>query len=135
MILAAPHGGQVFNGYVAIPKGHPLHGKNYSDDSGLTVEQADSRQRENELPPIATFCFSGTGVVTLELAIDVHGGITYARDHAPMDEPGDDWWFGFDCLHSYSPKSDPDMAFARSQCELLAKQLAEWPGAVLEASV
>lgn len=64
-------------GYAAVPPGHPLHGKDYD-----TPE------------------------------VDVHGGLTYASDcdvagrvgicHVPEPgEPGDVWWFGFDCAHAF----------------------------------
>lgn len=59
-------------GYVAVPPGHPMHGKDYGD-----------------------------------VAVDVHGGLTYAEScqgeicHvAKPGEPDDVWWFGFDTVHS-----------------------------------
>lgn len=30
---------------------------------------------------------------------DVHGGLTYASDHAPKQEADGQWWVGFDCAH------------------------------------
>lgn len=135
-IADTPFGGDVFNGYVAIPEGHPLFGKGWGDESGLTHEEVAGLGRENEYPPIPLFCYLAKegGTVPIDLAIDVHGGITYSRDHSPYSESDGCWWFGFDCLHGYSPKSDPDMVFVRSQCELLAKQLALWPGFLGEVS-
>ena len=44
--------------------------------------------------------------LSLELALDVHGGVTYADKCGGhichVTEPGDEeniWWFGFDCGH------------------------------------
>lgn len=66
-------------GYVAVPPGHPLHGKDYND---LDYE-------------------SGIGSIA-------HGGLTYSGPcsgaicHvAKPGEPDDVHWFGFDCAHSF----------------------------------
>jgi len=67
-------------GYLAVPPGHPWHGRDYS--------QSDAAQ---------------PGVVEPS----VHGGVTYADKcaddicHIPKPgEPDDVWWLGFDCMHS-----------------------------------
>lgn len=31
---------------------------------------------------------------------EVHGGWTYAADHAPFEKPDGYWYFGFDCAHA-----------------------------------
>lgn len=104
----------VWCGYVAIPPGHPWHGKRY-----------DSVDPE------------------------VHGGLTYSAPcqdddrpkreqicHVPKPgEPDDVWWLGFDCGHGgdlmpshneFSKFSMPgkyrDLAYAKAECESLAKQ-------------
>lgn len=65
-------------GYVAVPPGHPWHGKDYDD----------CRVGEDDWP-------------------SVHGGLTYANachgavcHVAKPGEPEDVWWLGFDCNHS-----------------------------------
>lgn len=65
-------------GYVAVPPGHPWHGKNYDE-----VRIADDGWP------------------------DVHGGLTYSHKcngaicHIPKPGESDDvWWVGFDCAHS-----------------------------------
>jgi len=82
--------------------------------------------------------------------LDVHGGITWARDHAPSEESsGELWWFGFDCAHAwdYAPglvarirelRLEPplfprgtyrDLEYVKAQCMGLARQLARYrPG-------
>lgn len=91
-------------GYVAVPPGHPLHGKGYEDVScsvhgGLTF--ADRCQ------PGGLIC------------------------HVPAPgEPDDVWWLGFDCAHGgdYSPALKASMAMAARS--MLAKMDAgeEVPG-------
>lgn len=57
-------------GYVGVPASHPDHGKSYD-----AVYEGDR-------------------------SIEVHGGLTYAEDHAPKEVADGLWWFGFDCAHS-----------------------------------
>jgi hypothetical protein len=47
-----------------------------------------------------------------ELAVQVHGGLTYSggNDDYPV-ERSDTWWFGFDCAHSQD-QADPDLMAA-----------------------
>lgn len=66
-------------GYVGVPPGHALHGKDYNDvDAGV---------------------HGG-----LTFADACHPGDTEAHGicHVPGDgEPEHVWWFGFDCAHAY----------------------------------
>lgn len=108
-------------GYVAVPPDHPLQGAH-----------PDS------------------------FDVDVHGGLTHAgpcmeddRPQAervchvpPPGEPGDVWWFGFDCGHGFDrmPAIEADiggpmlgatyrpLAYVVDQCTRLARQLATDPG-------
>lgn len=99
-------------GYVAVPLGHPWHGKHYAD---------------NDLG-ISKVC--------------VHGGLTYSSIcHSPIchvsDEPDNVWWFGFDCSHfgdfvpgltkyrTFDTGVYRDIAYVRNQVEKLAEQLRE----------
>lgn len=102
-------------GYVAVPPGHPWHGKGYSE------------------------------LYDEDRAPDVHGGLTFAGPcsgeicHVPAPgEPDDMWWHGFDCAHSGDisplfsdryPSLGPydtykDIGYAKRQTERLAKQAA-----------
>lgn len=76
-------GGSSWSGYVAVPPGHPWHGKSYGD---VRVPSTDDNEHG---------------------WIDVHGGLTYSDKcsgnicHvAKPGEPDDVWWLGFDCNHS-----------------------------------
>jgi hypothetical protein len=101
-------------GYVGVPPGHPWHGAGYDD-----------------------------------LGVSVHGGLTFAgpcmTDDRPREErvchvpapgePGDVWWFGFDCNHGHdvAPRIDAlvefpgavyrDLDYVRGQCANLAAQI------------
>lgn len=103
-------------GYVAVPPGHPLHGKDY-DAVGADVHGG------------------------LTYANQCSGDIC----HVPAPgEPDDVWWFGFDCAHCWDfrpghaalmesvgiPTPDwdreevyRDLAYVRAECESLAEQL------------
>jgi hypothetical protein len=101
-------------GYVAVPPGHPYHGKAWDELSSLSVH----------------------GGVTYADAC--HGAIC----HVPRPgQPEDVWWLGFDCAHAgdYSPlmarlmagRLRPDgevyrtAAYVQAEVEALAAQLAE----------
>jgi hypothetical protein len=106
-------------GYVAVPPGHPWHGKaeSYGDDGGVSA--------------------------------DVHGGVTYASEcsgavcHVPKPgEPDNVWWIGFDCSHAWDTRPADDVRygvggffgdrdksykgveFVKRQCKQLADQAA-----------
>ncbi|MEO1658280.1 MAG: hypothetical protein AAFR65_11195 [Pseudomonadota bacterium] len=74
-----------------------------------------------------------------DVTADVHGGLTYARDHAPLDESDGGWWLGFDCAHygdlvpsvveqaGLPPRDHEtlrDNRFVRCELKRLAQQLA-----------
>lgn len=108
-------------GYVAVPPGHPLHGKSAGEiDSDVAVH----------------------GGVTY--ADKCHGAVCHV---AAENEPADVWWVGFDCVHhcDLAPGHEKrvaalhlgvnavfatrwalqyrDVAYVRAECEALARQL------------
>jgi hypothetical protein len=113
LIVRGPMG--ALCGYVGVPPGHPCHGADYAD-------------------------IKGDGGY-----IEVHGGLTYADAcderaeegagicHVPFPgRPGDVWWFGFDCGHSYdlAPRSEAfsgetyrTVEYVRREASALAGQL------------
>lgn len=125
LIVRQPRG--FLCGYVAVPPGHPLHGKRYSSVAvdGIEVH----------------------GGLTYSAAC--HGKVC----HVPKPgEPANVWWFGFDAAHSgdSAPRGGLDYAYGmsflsmfggdepdegdedyrtvkymRRQCEKLAKQLVK----------
>ena len=97
-------------GYVELPKKHKLYGKDNMDNEEIFNE------------------------------IDVHGGITYARDKRFISDEDVPYVVGFDCGHAgdYSPyfwstgisKALPyetykDIDYVTNECKNLAKQLKE----------
>lgn len=102
-------------GYVGVPPGHPLHGKDYSDES---------------FPDLEVHC-------GITYASKCQGEVC----HVPKPGESDDvWWLGFDCAHSMdlSPRwmeksyrfheygaTYKQLGYVQGHCETLAKQLAE----------
>lgn len=90
-------------GYVILPVGHSLHGKQYTD----VMPELTTLNRVKELPvgenPPFQIIFSALcGAVLqprLDLILQVHWGVTYA---GTADYLGfhDQWAIGFDCAHS-----------------------------------
>lgn len=82
-------GGNI-NGYVAVSDTHPFYGKTYHDKIKLESEPK----------------FNGNyidGEYSLDMTINVHGGLTYSDNHLAGIENGllgELWWFGFDTAHA-----------------------------------
>ena len=66
-------------GYVGLSEGHSFYGKSYSERVTPPASFAD-RKVDDRTPIIALFCEGAKedGKVSLELAIDVHGGLTFS---------------------------------------------------------
>ena len=122
LITRVPESGHLC-GYVAVPPGHPVHGKDYYDGDG-----------DGDL-----------------VDISAPGGLTYADKcqgvvcHVPAPgEPDDVWWLGFDCAHygDFCPAASSKFGwheagatyktieFVKAAVNLLAEQLQakEAPG-------
>ena len=104
-------------GYVGIPSGHPFHGKSHSDrvpsPSDLNERRLDDRTAI--IPLFLAACKEDPcdGLVSLDLALDVHGGITYGAicggsicHTPPAGETDERWWLGFDCGHCEDVQPD-----------------------------
>jgi hypothetical protein len=123
-------------GYVAVPASHPWFGKVYSDRVRVPRDVLERPISDENVGAITMFCASinvdlDRSEVSIDLAIDVHGGLTYSG----KDKVRDLWWFGFDCAHCDDGRSEgedgwKDDAFTEAQCRRLADQLiavAQWP--------
>lgn len=131
------HGG-AWCGYVGLPRSHPWHGRAYNSKVKVPDEILERPVDVDQVGVINLFCAMGqdqpevaAGWIDMVLAIDVHGGITYA------DEADDLWWIGFDCSHAgdLSPRyheRHPEWGigetyrnadYVKDQVENLAKQL------------
>lgn len=109
--IANRNGMGAWCGYVAVPPGHPLHGKHYD-----APETSDLRVH---------------GGLTYANACNKH------ICHVPEPgEPDNVWWLGFDCGHAYdlvpglvSYRMDDGeyrtLEYVEAECAKLAKQIAE----------
>lgn len=113
-ILHRVDGHGAWCGYVAVPPGHPLHGKGYGDDG------------------VDLCCHGG-----ITYSDKCRGAICHV---AKPGEPDDVWWFGFDCAHAgdlcpghqrerfgmiFSGSEEyRDIDYVRSEVKQLAEQLS-----------
>lgn len=93
------------NGYCAVPKGHKLYGKVYSDKIVMDEQPIFNGNY------IGLLCANpdeaDAGVYSLDLAIKIHGGLTYSDNSLyGIHENclGELWWFGFDTVHAGDAK-------------------------------
>lgn len=125
-------------GYVAVPKGHILYGKDYDDViPELQLLMSETRNLPIKNSPINVFLASGCAEVQqlqMRMAFRVHGGVTYARGELAETNDSDLWWIGFDCAHAgdktkHSPSRYRDNVFrdidyVATECESLANQIS-----------
>lgn len=86
-------------GYVEIPEGNLFFKKEYSDKVPVKKEFLDDKPI-GKRSPIDILCNSDIKEgddLEAGFLFDVHGGITYSRDHL-LERTGG-WYFGFDCAH------------------------------------
>jgi hypothetical protein len=130
-------------GYVEVLANHPGFGKTYDEQLDcITQEQAASvciGQKSSILLLTASCSADNENAIrrSLDIIIDVHGGLTYAGAGIDSDYPvpSKGWWFGFDCAHyGDAPVEDPEgwyrgkgiirsLEFCEAQCESMAEQL------------
>ena len=87
-------------GYVGVPKGHPLYGKDYSDY--LDIKKEDMGDKEiSGIFPLFSALLDDDERIRIEAYFNCHGGITYSGGgcNSSYPIPSDLWWFGFDCAH------------------------------------
>lgn len=134
------NGSGAWCGYVGVDKSHPWFEKDYSHTIKVSKEVSERPINVDKIGVINLFCAAGNadaikdGYLDIVLAIDVHGGLTYAANGGHIEDDSDLWWFGFDCSHSgdLSPKYHKeydnddiyrDYEYVKIECENLAKQL------------
>ena len=109
-------------GYVGVPTGHVLHGKEYHEpvEALRPMLAATLESPMGDRGIMTLFC--NTGEPTPELIFDVHGSLTFSGKGYWPDADPDLWWFGFDCAHAGD--DDLSLLYVEIQCEKLASQLA-----------
>lgn len=129
-------------GYVEVPADSPLAGKGYSDSiPQISQEQVDGTVLGKKSPLLLlTACVGADeeGLIrrSLDVLIDVHGGLTYAGSGEKYPVPDSGWWFGFDCSHCGDAEIERnplweyehgdvvrELPYVMSECEYLAVQL------------
>lgn len=99
-------------GYVALKPSHPLFGFDYSQDIKSPELLQDIKSSTiGKKGIIDLFCWNGE-TTSLNLLIDVHGGLTYSslgyKTSYPTNQFDKVWWLGFDCGH-YGDAKDMEM--------------------------
>lgn len=121
-------------GYVAVGLDHPWFGRGYNDEVPVPDDVMNREVSAESVGVINLFTASlhqsaiELGKLPICLAIDVHGGLTFAGEHKGSDL----WWFGFDCCHTGDGmrQGDPDWKdadYVAAQCRRLADQLIAVP--------
>jgi len=101
-------------GYVAVPEEHPVYGYTYGQHCEALRdlwEQRPGRGFDGERSPLLPLLCHALSDdpdnhVTLDMAIDAHGGITYSESAFPVPKETPHvkeqaiWVLGFDCAHS-----------------------------------
>jgi hypothetical protein len=137
LVLRMAHSG-CLNGYVAVPRKHPLYGMSYEDK--VLVKDPDKIEFNGNYLSALTLAL-GDGPknrVPLDLLFNVHGGLTFSNNMELVkgDVFGEKlWWFGFDTAHAGDmvPEYDAlvegvyrDMDYVVEETKKLAKQLASF---------
>jgi len=133
-------------GYVGVPVNHPFHGKGYSEqlpEISTEATQVPIGKKSFLLALTAGVNSDGPEAIrrSLDVAVDVHGGLTYADGSAnyPVDNSDNLWWFGFDCAHyrdapiepGPNDYNDPEasvktLEYVMTECENLAKGIQKF---------
>lgn len=124
------------NGYVRVPEGHPLYGVEYNQPHEAIIPVSDDEPVDDRgLIPWLAVAADPSLRTSLEVAIDVHGGVTFSG--TPVSEK-EGWWFGFDCAHygdgfiegssmarqaSFDHGPVRSKEYVKEHCERLAAQL------------
>jgi len=134
-------------GYVGVPIGHPLYGVSYDEQLPYIKQETAQSATVGKKSPLLVFTAAvgsddSNNLIrrSLDVVIDVHGGLTYAKgsEGYPSATIKDHWWFGFDCGHAGDGAIDEDpnwpnhsdevvrsQPYVEAECESLAAQLLE----------
>lgn len=98
-------------GYVGVPKGHLLYGKEYGSEMGVSYSELENEPTgKRGIIPVLCAAYSENDDVSMDMYFDVHGSLTYSgggkRSTYPVES--DLWWLGFDCGH-YNDGYDLDL--------------------------
>ena len=90
-------------GYVGVDKNNMLYGKDYNQEITVSKELLEREVDTKNINIISLVCSDNKNIdknkISIDLAFDVHGGITFADKHR-IYELDDRWFFGFDTAHA-----------------------------------
>jgi hypothetical protein len=146
VVLMTEHGHRC--GYVGIGENHPLYMAEYSEHSKYleNIKETWEKREVKDTDGIIPLILWDSKTCSPEIALSVHGGITYSKEgnDYPIKFKGNIWWFGYDCAHAGDAKdleavknqslketytsinqygTIRTLDYCVSQCELLATQL------------
>ncbi|SRR6266700_5430455 len=91
------------NGYAAVDCYHPLY-KHHFTDKVIVKDLGKIKFNNNFIGLMLTDPIEASAnIVSLDMVIDVHCGLTYSDNRCPLIDPDifpGLWWFGFDTNHS-----------------------------------
>ena len=86
-------------GYVGVPVGHPLYGKECDDQIDILFSEIEGEPiGKRGVIPLVLAASDPEEKVRMDLYFNVHGSLTYAGENHPVES--DLWWLGFDCGHA-----------------------------------
>jgi len=121
-------------GYVGIESNNPAFGKGYGEQIDCISQDTIDNVKVDKQSPLLVLTAGvnsdGEGKVrrSLDLLINVHGGLTYSDgsdDNKYPVESSNIWWFGFDCGHYGDDRGNggQSLPYCIDECESLANQL------------
>ena len=117
-------------GYVEIPDGNPLHGRDYHESVDALLPVSDDEPvGKRSVFTILAVAVDDSRRSSPEALFDVHGGLTFSGERL-----GGGWWLGFDCGHCGDGSLRADEVFeeecpvrtqeyVEAECESLAEQI------------
>lgn len=121
-------------GYVEIPKGHYLYGKDYSDPipelEHFKEEVLNSSQGKRGILSVLTYALKSEEerqAMSAEMFFDVHGCLTFGNRLQFRDETETtfEWAIGFDTAHFDDTPQTQTHEFCAKECKYLIDQLVE----------
>jgi len=111
-------------GYVGLPEGHSLYGKDYRDACLPKKDVEDQPIGKRGIIPLLCSKFS-QDLISPDVYFDVHGSLTYSGGGKDSKYPveSDLWWLGFDCCHS-GDGQDEQLILSLCETDLAASRLS-----------
>lgn len=109
-------------GYVEVGENHPWFGKRHRDHVPVSKELLERDVAFYSVPIVSVFAWDPDTDPTIDLLIDVHGGISFSGERGDGGH-----WFGFDTSHIQDDGITRSLEYVEGECRRLAEQLAKVP--------